>query len=200
MNGHNSLSVQLGESPWKSHFRLAFEFTHFPQGPRFGPVDQKRQGNRHTFRVDLKMKGIHCPLNLGCLFHVSPAQHVLITTRMTCLLLGSWIPNLLFPEHGILSQKVMGNLLVKDLGPKLCAFQHNPRNGSQANVKHGHVSLTKSYSSFWFLLSIHLQHCRYSVSHTQKKTEYAWKNELRPTLTSYNIDQAPSKPSNANSK
>lgn len=52
------------------------------------------------------------------------------------------------------------------------------------NVKHGHVSLTKSYSSLWFLLSIHLQHCRYSVSHTQKKTEYAWKNELRPTLTS----------------
>lgn len=78
----------------------------------------------------------------------------------------------------------MGNLLVKDLGPKQWAFQHNPRNVSQENVKHGHVSLTKSHSSFWFLLSIHLQHCRYSVSHTQKKTEHAWKNELRPTLTS----------------
>ena len=82
------------------------------QGP-FGPVDQTRQGNRHTFRVDLKMKGIHCPLNHGCLFHVPPAQHVLITTRMTCLFLGSWIPNLLFPEHASYRKKWWETYLLK---------------------------------------------------------------------------------------
>ena len=71
---------------------------------------------------------------------------------------------------------------------------------SQGDVKHGHMSLSRLYSSFWFLLSIHLQRCRYSASHTQKKTEHAWKNELKPAFTSQNIDQTHSKPSNANSK
>lgn len=184
MNGHNSLSVQLGGSPWKSHFRLAFEFTHFPQGPPFGPVDQTRQGNRHTFRVDLKMKGIHCPLNRGCLFHVPPAQHVIITTRMTCLFLGSWIPNLLFPEHASYRKKWWETYLLKIWVQS---------NGHSDTIPGMFLKKMLNMVMWVWLNRTHLSgFCFQSISNTvdtvclthKRKQNMLGKNELRPTLTS----------------